>query len=86
MLKGIVSPKIAREHKCKDCGCVFRPGYYDFDIKCPECGSDKLRPVWIDFLLVSGSATQYNRSCSFHLPIGRVVYSGPIDIYDRRVD
>ena len=51
MLKGIVKPEIARQSKCKDCGYVFRPGYYDFDIKCPECGSDKLRPVWIDFLL-----------------------------------
>ncbi len=51
MIKGIVAPKIARQHKCKDCGHKFRPGYYDFDVQCPKCGSRNVRSVWFDTFL-----------------------------------
>jgi len=51
MINRIVAPKIAREHKCKDYGHKFRPDYFDFDIKCPVCGSKNVRVVWFDLAL-----------------------------------
>lgn len=51
MVKNIVTPKIARQHKCKECSRVFRPDYSDFDVKCPYCKSDNVRPVWLDTFL-----------------------------------
>jgi len=51
MINRIVAPKIAREHKCKDCGHTFRPDYLEIDVKCPACGSKNVTVVWIDFLL-----------------------------------
>ena len=53
-MNGIIDPKIACQRKCKDCGHVFRPDYYEqynYDLKCPKCGSENVRYVWIDFLL-----------------------------------
>jgi predicted Zn-ribbon and HTH transcriptional regulator len=51
MIKAVVEPKIARMQKCKDCGHEFRPGYYKVCVKCPQCGSERVKCVLFDLLL-----------------------------------
>ncbi len=49
MVKNIINPEIPRVHICGSCGKTFRPSnYYDFNVKCPSCKSENVRPVLFD--------------------------------------